>query len=144
MPTCSFGVAERLDHRHPRPRSARLPFFDRRGLDFGARLGLALRFGFATALGWRRSGNSALPAARFHSSKVSGEISPLTSSSANFLRCALLLIGIGFPSSNDPAHQPVRWLRRPRVDLRLERPLVFVENHDVVDRLAFHGIDAPQ
>jgi hypothetical protein len=63
-------------------------------LDFEARFDLVLPFGFATALGWRRSGNSALPAARFHSSKVSGEMSPLTNSSANFLRCALLLIGM--------------------------------------------------
>jgi hypothetical protein len=55
---------------------------------------LTLRFDFTTALGCRRSGNSARPAARFHSSKVSGEILPLTNNSANFLRCALLLIGI--------------------------------------------------
>ena len=87
----------------PRFRAGRLPFFARPALDFEARFDLTLRFGFA-ALGWRRSGNSALPAPRFHSSKVSGEISPLTSNSANFLRCALLLIGIEiWPSSYCPA-----------------------------------------
>ena len=68
-------------------------------MDFAARFDLTLRFRFVTTLGWRRSGNSALPAPRFHSSNVSGEISPLTSNSANFLRCASLLIGIvGWPS----------------------------------------------
>jgi hypothetical protein len=35
-----------------------------------------------------RSGSRWLPVSRFHSSKVSGEISPLTSNSANFRRCA--------------------------------------------------------
>jgi hypothetical protein len=35
------------------------------------------------------SGNSAFPAARFHRSNVSGEISPSTNNSANFLRCAV-------------------------------------------------------
>jgi hypothetical protein len=75
----------------PRFRAGRLAF-----LDFGARFDFTLRFDFALALafGWSRSGNSAFPAARFHSSKVSGEILPLTNNSANFLRCALLLIGI--------------------------------------------------
>src|SRR5688500_14703217 len=53
------------------------------------RFALALRFGFARAFGWTRSGSLAPPVSRFHSSKVSGEIFPLTSSSANFLRCAL-------------------------------------------------------
>src|SRR5688572_5881601 len=43
-----------------------------------------------------RSGSFALPVSRFHSSKVSGEISPLTSSSANLRRCAWLLNGIEF------------------------------------------------
>src|SRR5262245_20770138 len=52
---------------------------------------LARRFAFAPALGWRRSGSSALPASRFHLSNVSGVISPRTSNSANFRRCALLL-----------------------------------------------------
>jgi hypothetical protein len=45
-------------------------------------------------LGWTRSGRLALPVERFHSSYVSSEISPFTSSSANFRRCALLLNGI--------------------------------------------------
>jgi hypothetical protein len=44
-----------------------------------------------------RSGSSAPPVSRFHSSNVSGEISPVTSSSANLRRCALLLNGIGSP-----------------------------------------------
>ena len=61
-------------------------------LDFGARFDFALRFD--SAFGWTRSGNSAFPASRFHFSKVSGEILPFISNSANFLRCALLLIGI--------------------------------------------------
>ena len=60
-------------------------------LRFGTPFDFTFRFGFALAFGWSRSGNSAFPAARFHSSKVSGEILPLTSNSANFLRCALLL-----------------------------------------------------
>jgi hypothetical protein len=81
------------DPNQPRFRAGRVPFFARVVLDFAARLDLALRFGFTT-LGWRRSGNSALPAPRFHLSKASGEILPLTNNSANFLRCALLLIGI--------------------------------------------------
>jgi hypothetical protein len=41
-----------------------------------------------------RSGRFASPVSRFHSSNVSGEISPFTSSSANLRRCALLLNGI--------------------------------------------------
>src|SRR5688500_4800503 len=41
-----------------------------------------------------RSGSFAAPVSRFHSSKVSGEILPFTSSSANLRRCALLLNGI--------------------------------------------------
>jgi hypothetical protein len=64
-------------------------------VDFEVRLDFfALPFRFAAAFGRTRSGNSALPAPRFHSSKVSGEILPSTNNSANFLRCALLLIGI--------------------------------------------------
>lgn len=35
-----------------------------------------------------RSGRMASPVSRFHSSNVSGEISPETSISANFRRCA--------------------------------------------------------
>jgi hypothetical protein len=95
---CSVGSSCRLDGRvppnQPRLRAGRVPFFARAVLDFGARLDLTLRFDFTTTFGWRRSGSSALPAERFHSSKVSGEIFPSTSNSANFLRCALLLIGI--------------------------------------------------
>jgi hypothetical protein len=40
-----------------------------------------------------RSGSLALPVSRLHSSKVLGEISPLTSSSANLRRWARLLKG---------------------------------------------------
>jgi hypothetical protein len=69
----------------------RLCFFVR---VFPARFDFTLRFRLAFALGCNRSGNSAFPAARFHSSKVSGEILPSTNNWANFLRCALLLIGI--------------------------------------------------
>jgi hypothetical protein len=58
------------------------------------RLGFDLDFGLA--LGLTRSGSFAPPVSRFHSSKVSLEIFPSTSSSANFLRCARLLNGI-FP-----------------------------------------------
>jgi hypothetical protein len=58
-----------------------------------ARLAFA-RFGFARFFGATLSGSSALPVSRFHSSNVSGEISPLTSNSANLRRCALLLNGI--------------------------------------------------
>jgi hypothetical protein len=61
-------------------------------------LGRAFFAFFALALlarlGWTRSGRLALPVERFHSSYVSSEISPFTSSSANFRRCALLLNGI--------------------------------------------------
>src|SRR5687768_2245625 len=59
----------------------RLPFF------------LALRFTF-DFFAFTRSGNSFDPVSRFHSSNVSAEISPFINSSANFLRCALLLNGI--------------------------------------------------
>jgi len=48
----------------------------------------------ALDLGFTRSGSFFLPVSRFHSSKVSGEIFPSTSSSANFRRCAWLLNGI--------------------------------------------------
>jgi hypothetical protein len=63
-------------------------------LDVRERFDFTLRFDFPLAFGCTRSGNLAFPAARFHSSKVSGEISPLTNNSANFRRCALLLIGM--------------------------------------------------
>ena len=53
---------------------------------------LLLRAGFFFCL--TRSGNSLRPVERFHSSYVSGEISPLTSSSANLRRWALLLNGM--------------------------------------------------
>ena len=81
------GSPNQLRFRAGRPR-----FFARVVLDLRARVDFALLFRFA--FGWSRSGSSAFPAPRFHSSKVSGEISPLTNNSANFLRCALLLIGI--------------------------------------------------
>jgi hypothetical protein len=55
----------------------------------------AVFFGFLRAA---RSGSFAAPVSRFHSSNVSGEISPFTIISANFRRCALLLNGI------DPPH----------------------------------------
>src|SRR6185295_18710041 len=53
-------------------------------------------FFFALVLraGLTRSGSLAPPVSRFHSSNVSAEIFPLTSSSANFLRCAWLLNGM--------------------------------------------------
>src|SRR5688500_16393842 len=59
-------------------------------------------FFFATAvffdrLRGTRSGSFAEPVSRFHSSNVAGEISPLTSISANFLRCAWLLNGMSMP-----------------------------------------------
>jgi hypothetical protein len=57
--------------------------------------------------GFTRSGSSALPVSRFQSSNVSGEISPLTRSSANFRRCARLLKRIGAPSrSTGPGRSP--------------------------------------
>src|SRR5204863_5658457 len=43
------------------------------------------------------SGSLASPVSRLHSSNVSGEIFPFTSSSANLRRCALLLNGIEAP-----------------------------------------------
>jgi membrane protein DedA with SNARE-associated domain len=52
------------------------------------------RFPFARFVAPTRSGSFALPVSRFHSSNVSGEISPFTSISANLRRCALLLNGI--------------------------------------------------
>jgi hypothetical protein len=85
------------DPNQPRFRADRLPFFAGVVLAFAARFDFTLRFGFALGFGWSRSGNSAFPAARFHSSNVSGEILPLTNNSANFLRCALLLIGTENP-----------------------------------------------
>jgi hypothetical protein len=57
-------------------------------------LALRLVLGFALALGLTRSGSLAPPVDRFHSSKVSLEILPVTKSSANFLRWALLLNGM--------------------------------------------------
>ena len=69
-------------------------------LDFERALALPTRFleaGFELRFfeGFTRSGSLAPPVSRFHSSKVSSEISPFTSSSANLRRCALLLNGIG-------------------------------------------------
>jgi hypothetical protein len=83
----------RMVQSQPRLRAGRL--LDLRDLAFVARFDLVLRLAFVADFGWRRSGSSAPPAPRFHSSKVSAEILPSTNSSANFLRCALLLIGIG-------------------------------------------------
>lgn len=49
-----------------------------------------LRFCFADVrfVGFTCSGSVLLPVSRFHSSNVSGEIFPLTRSSANLRRCA--------------------------------------------------------
>ena len=80
------------DSNQPRVRFCRPPFFAEVVLGVEARFDFTLRFGFA--FGRTLSGNLAFPAARFHSSKVSGEILPLSNNSANFLRCDLLLIGI--------------------------------------------------
>src|SRR4029078_8404065 len=55
-----------------------------------------LRVGFLrVVVRFTRSGSLVRPVSRFHSSKVSGDIFPFTSSSANLRRCALLLNGIG-------------------------------------------------
>ena len=62
--------------------------------DLLERLTFGLRLGLDFALRATRSGSFAPPVSRFHSSKVPGEISPLMSSSANFLRCAWLLKGM--------------------------------------------------
>jgi hypothetical protein len=56
-------------------------------------------FDFRLALAFIRSGSLADPVSRFHSSNVLFDISPLSKSSANFLRCAWLLNGITFPRS---------------------------------------------
>src|SRR5688572_20364156 len=48
----------------------------------------------AVVFGFTRSGSFLPPVSRFHSSNVSAEISPFTSNSANFRRCAWLLKGI--------------------------------------------------
>src|SRR3989442_10417742 len=47
-----------------------------------------------STLGWMRSGSVFLPVERFHSSYVWSEILPVTKSSANLRRWALLLNGI--------------------------------------------------
>src|SRR6266853_4500060 len=76
--------------------------FDRRltrGFERGLERGLAPFF-----FGLTRSGSLALPVSRFHSSYVSGEIFPVTRSSANLRRCARLLKGID--------HQPFIGTRR--------------------------------
>src|SRR5206468_4267132 len=61
-------------------------------------LRLLARFTFGDRVDARlrltRSGNFAAPVSRFHSSKVSVEILPLTSNSANLRRCAWLLNGM--------------------------------------------------
>jgi hypothetical protein len=61
---------------------------------FAALLVFFLFFFAGLFFGLTRSGNSALPVSRFHSSNCSGVISPRTSSSANLRRYALLLKGI--------------------------------------------------
>jgi hypothetical protein len=67
----------------------------RRRRFFAARLfGPALAFLDALAFVRTRSGSFLRPVSRFHSSKVSLEIFPSTSSCANFRRCAWLLNGI--------------------------------------------------
>lgn len=71
-------------------------FEGRRAL--GRVVGFALLFLRRLDAGLTRSGSLALPVSRFHSSKVSGEISPLTRSSANFRRCARLLKRMSFPA----------------------------------------------
>jgi hypothetical protein len=95
------------DSRRARRHFRRLVFFGRaRDLDAGFERRLGFRFfaGFDRRLGFRffagvtRSGSSARPVSLFHSSNVSGEIFPVTRSSANFRRCALLLKGIGVTS----------------------------------------------
>jgi hypothetical protein len=68
-------------------------------LDFKEALGFPDRFteaflGLRFLAGFTRSGSLAPPVSRFHSSNVSSEISPFTSSSANLRRWALLLNGI--------------------------------------------------
>jgi hypothetical protein len=83
---CRFTCV--LDELQSRFRVDRLGLFARVLSRFGALFDLTLRFGFAPAFGCSRSGNSAFPAPRFHSSKLSGEISPLTNNSAN--SCAAL------------------------------------------------------
>ena len=97
-PSGSAGVtsgANGLFHyRQPRFRADLRRRFPGALLGFLERFPLAGPLALAPALGCRRSGSSALPASRFHLSKTSGEISPRTSSSANFLRCALLLMGM--------------------------------------------------
>jgi hypothetical protein len=81
--------------------------FDRTGLRAVERFFALARFLFAGArfflvvsrfplarLPGARSGSLASPVSRFHSSNVSGDISPFTRSSANLRRCALLLKGM--------------------------------------------------
>ena len=94
---------------HPnqeRFRAGWLRFLARLVEDFEACFDFTLLFRFAVAFGRTRSGSSAFPAPRFHSSKVWGEILPSTSNSANFLRCALLLIGICSLVANVPISRP--------------------------------------
>ncbi len=67
-----------------------VPGFDFEDLPLDAAL---LRAVFLLA-GFTRSGRLAPPVSRFHPSKVSSEISPLTRSYANLRRWALLLKGI--------------------------------------------------
>jgi hypothetical protein len=65
------------------------------GLDF--LFGFDLAVDFFLVFGFTRSGGLAEPVSRFHSSNVWLDISPLSKSSANFLRCAWLLNGTTTP-----------------------------------------------
>src|SRR5207253_10516631 len=63
---------------------------------------------FLFALGVTRSGRSFFPVERFHSSYVWSVIFPLTSSSANLRRWALLLHGIGVTRASGRTPSPFR------------------------------------
>jgi hypothetical protein len=91
------GQEGKLPHRnHPVHLTRRLAFVRLTfALDF--LFGFALAVDFFLAFGLTRSGSVADPVSRFHSSNVLLDISPLSKSSANFLRCAWLLNGITPP-----------------------------------------------
>jgi hypothetical protein len=81
--------------RHSAPRDQPLRF-DGDRLRLVTRFCCGDRFDVRVDVGFRltRSGNFAAPVSRFHSSNVSADILPLTSSSANLRRCAWLLNGM--------------------------------------------------
>lgn len=83
-----------MDRFLPLPAEAFTFLFDAVFFFFVLLLEVAFVLVFLGRFGFAYSGSFALPVSRFHSSKVSGEISPFTKSSANFLRCALLLNGM--------------------------------------------------